>query len=102
MPWCASIKGLFEVNIYTTSKDTFVTGHLDFTIVCSRNHIFAQKGENFSQGSCEVLGVKVFPLVCLGYLLVILVIIVMILAFSSLKYVNIIFEALSRSGKTHF
>ena len=34
-----SIKGFFEINLYTTSKDTFVTGSLDFTSYINKSMI---------------------------------------------------------------
>ena len=34
-----SIKGFFEINIYITSKDSFVTGSLDFTVYINKSMI---------------------------------------------------------------
>ena len=35
----SGIKGFFEVNICTTSRDTFVTGSLDFTSYINKSMI---------------------------------------------------------------
>ena len=72
-----SIKGFFEINIYTASKDPFVTGSSDFTIYINKSMIsvyfvpktiLSLKKERvfLKEAVKQVLGVQFFPLACLG------------------------------------